>query len=329
MSVLDKRNNQFSDRIKIPIEQNVNLHEEGMPKLAFKSDGTIIAIYEIQLKSEINKFASGIRYIVSKNKGISWTEPAFLHSDTSHDNSHSFAAATRLADGEIGVAWLDQSFNPLAGGRPVMFAKTDRNNIFHNEQVVDSIACECCRIALSSKGERVAIAFRDIINESVRDIAISCSNDTGKTFTPAVSFSNDNWAIEGCPHNGPSLALSGNATYAAWFTGSLNPGVYYGELNEKQEIIHKELLSSKGRFVQICLLNDGSRVLVYNELNQGKGKLKLTKIQKRKSFVTDLNLKESSVSYPVITSFNDNKLAIAWTSEEKVYYSVVDASKIK
>src|SRR5690625_2965758 len=36
----------FSSPHAIPIEQNAAMHEEGMPKIAFKGDGSLFAMYE-------------------------------------------------------------------------------------------------------------------------------------------------------------------------------------------------------------------------------------------------------------------------------------------
>jgi YHS domain-containing protein len=237
-----------------------------------------------------------------------------------------------LSDGEVGACWLDQSFDPKVGGRPVKFAKTNPENRFQNELIIDSVACQCCRIAMSGDNGKITVAFRDIINDSIRDMSVSSSDDNGKTFTSAIPFSNDNWIINGCPHNGPSLALSGSSVYAAWFTGGQERGVYYGELNDKKEMVNKQLLSVRGRFVQLCLLKDGSRILVYNENVQGEGKsynkIVLTRFQHDKEFAEEIKTEKSMAGYPVVRAFGTDKLVVAWTSNEKVYYTVVNANDI-
>jgi len=323
----DQRNGGFSDPIAVPIEQHAALHEEGMPKLAFKRDGTIIGIYETSVSTQKNKFAGSVYYIVSRDRGRSWSAPVRLHADTTADNSHSFASIARLGDGEIGACWLDQSLDGGIG-RPVKFAKTNRDNQFGNEMLIDSLACECCRIAMASNAEgKIAIAFRDIMNDSIRDISISSSGDNGQSFSPAVSFSNDGWSIDGCPHNGPSLAVAGGAIYAAWFTGGPQRGVYYGELNASKEIVSKRLISGEGRFIQLCLLKDGSRVLAYNENiqdgDQHYAKIILNKIDGGNLFTETLYAGKSTAAYPVVQSFGENNIVVAWTDKGKAYYQLI------
>jgi YHS domain-containing protein len=333
LAYFDESNSVFSARIAIPIEQNAILHEEGMPKIAIKGDGTIIAVYETSAPTDQNPYAGFVHYIVSGDKGKTWTAPACLHTDTAAGTSHSFAAITRLNDGEIGACWLDESFDKKIGGRPVKFAKTNAANRFTNEMIIDSVACQCCRIALSSNSKgRIDIAYRDILNDSIRDMSIITSNDNGKTFASAISFSNDGWVINGCPHNGPSIASGSDTTYAAWFTGGPQKGVYYCELNENKEAVNKQLVSGQGRFIQLSLLSNGARVLAYNEpIQEGDqiySKIILNKIEQQKVFGKDINTGKTMVSYPVVQTFGNNNVLVAWKSNEKVYYAVTTAADI-
>jgi YHS domain-containing protein len=333
MAFLDEATGSFSDRITIPIEQNTNFHEEGMPKIAVKNDGTIIAVYETSAPVEKNNFAGFVHYIVSTDKGKTWSPPVSLSADTAAGTSHSFAAVTRLGDGEIGACWLDESFDKNMTGRPVKFSKTNHENRFTNEMVIDSIACQCCRIAMSSSAEgKIYVAYRDIINDSIRDMSISTSIDNGRNFTAPVPFSNDGWIINGCPHNGPSIAVTSYAAYAAWFTGGRQRGVYYCELNDKNEAINKQLVSDQGRFIQLCLLQNGSRVLAYNEnVQEGEqvySKIILNRIEQQKAFGKEINTGKTMVSYPVVKSFGNNSILVAWKSNDKVYYVVTNADDI-
>jgi hypothetical protein len=62
----------------------------------------------------------------------------------------------------------------------------------------------------------------------VRDHAITTFTDP-LTPGPIYRISVDDWAIDVCPHHGPSLALGPDGTYhAAWFTsGSARKGIFY------------------------------------------------------------------------------------------------------
>ena len=332
MAAYDKSTGRFSSQLTIPIEQNARFHEEGMPKIAIKANGTIVAVYETAAPSDSNKFAGFVHYIFSTDKGRTWTSPACIHNDTTGGKSHSFASITRLSDGEIGACWLDESLNRSAGGRPVVFAKTNGENKFGDQLIIDSLACQCCRIAINSNAAgRITVAFRDI-NDSIRDMSVCSSDDKGRTFTRAVSFSKDGWVINGCPHNGPSIASGANNIYAAWFTGGPRKGVYYCEMNERKEMLLKQLVSNHGRFIQLCLMPDGSRILAYNENAEEDGKVHskivLNKIADNKTYSTDLSTGKSMASYPVIRSFGSDKVIVAWSDNQKIYYNIKDIAGI-
>lgn len=332
MAFFDKHIKGFTDRISIPIEQNASLHEEGMPKIAIKKDGTIIAVYETSVPTDSNRFAGFVRYIVSGDRGKTWTPPACLHADTVSGKSHSFAVITRLSDGEIGACWLDETFDRKIAGRPVRFAKTNPANRFASELTIDSLACQCCRIAMSHTNGKIFVAFRDIINDSIRDMSVSTSDDNGRSFRPAFSFSNDGWVINGCPHNGPSIAAGNDAVYAAWFTGGRGKGVYYCELDKNNSARNKQLVSEHGSFVQLCLLPNGNPALAYSEtVREGDkvySQIILNKMEGGKAFGSTIETGKAMASYPVIRSFEGNGIVVAWKSDVRVYYTVTNAAAI-
>jgi hypothetical protein len=70
--------------------------------------------------------------------------------------------------------------------------------------------------------------FRNIFGGTVRDHAIMTFSDP-VTPGPAYRVSVDDWAIDICPHHGPSLALAPEGSYhAAWYTnGSARKGLFY------------------------------------------------------------------------------------------------------
>lgn len=333
MALMDEAGSGFSSRISVPIEQNTSLHEEGMPKVAMKRNGAIIAVYETSTPTDKNRFAGQVRFIVSTDKGKSWTKPLNLHADTVPGRSHSFAAITCMADGEIGAAWLDTKIGDNAHGRPVKFARTNAANGFQDEVVIDSVACECCRIAISSHaGGRVAIVYRDIIRDSIRDISIITSPDNGKSFSPAAPFSRDGWVINGCPHNGPSVALDNQLIYATWFTGGAQRGVFYSELDNKMEPVNRQMISADARFIQMCLMPDQSRILAFDESSKttdgSETRIVLNRINGSGAFTYAIEASAPSASYPVIRPLSNDKVVVAWSQDKTVRYAVVATRQI-
>ncbi|MFT3750415.1 MAG: exo-alpha-sialidase [Agriterribacter sp.] len=333
LSFLDTAAGKFYPPINIPVEQNASLHEEGMPKVAIKGNGSIVAVYEISSPTKENQWAGQVRYIQSFDKGKTWTSPHAVHADTSAWGSHSFAAITRLSNGEIGACWLDQAFNYKKSGRPVKFASTHANEGFANEVLVDSIACECCRLAIAaSEHDKVSIVYRDIINDSIRDISISTSFNNGQSFSIPTSFSDDYWNINGCPHNGPGLVNTQDATYAVWFTGGVSRGVYYGELNSSNTIVEKKQIAANGRNIQLSLLPDGSKVVVYSEnvheMDAVYSRIRIKKIENGKVYIGDITPKQAHAAYPVINTYGSNNIIVAWAESQRICYMLLKSFDI-
>jgi hypothetical protein len=68
--------------------------------------------------------------------------------------------------------------------------------------------CYCCKTTLAAGPDgRFYAAWRHVYPGNLRDIAFTMSDDGGKTFAPPVRVSEDRWVLNGCPENGPSLAV--------------------------------------------------------------------------------------------------------------------------
>lgn len=330
----NEQTQKFEGRITIPIETNTSIHEEGMPKIAFMGDGTMIATYEISNPSKKSRFGlSDILYTMSTDNGKTWTSPKSIQYGVQQAGSRSFGNMIRLDDGEIGICWLDTNPNDATSGRPVMFARTNGKKGFENGIVIESTACQCCRTALSSDGQgNVSIVFRDLLSGSVRDISVCNSSDNGRTFRKTVPFSKDHWVLEGCPHNGPSVVNKDDKTYVTWFTGSKQKGVYYAELDKNNEMLQKRQLDPNGRFVQVCLTPDGTRLVTYN-VNYQDGdslynKIKVMKINKEGFFEKEITLPHAQASYPVVQVTGAHIVVVAWTDNEKVFYKSINSQSI-
>lgn len=265
----------FSDKLSFPLTNDVATHSEGMPKVAFKKDGTIVAAYEKKTPTEANKYAGAIYYRVSSNGGKTWEREKFLHSDTIAGRSRSYFDIERLPDGEIGASWLDIKLNKETGGRSVRFSRTEGSIEFGNEVLVDSSACQCCRIDVySDMTGRVNVAYRGLMKgkmgQSIRDMKIATSGDNGKTFTPPTRISSDNWIIDGCPHTDPSLCSSKGGLYSLWYTEGNGTGIYYSfKQNGDSEFKERELVSNDGHHPQVSA-NETRFIMVWEEISEEK-----------------------------------------------------------
>lgn len=79
--------------------------------------------------------------------------------------------------------------------------------------------CYCCKTAMAVSGAWIAAAWRHVYPGNQRDIAFAQSMDGGRTFSAPVRVSADNWKFDGCPENGPAIAIDRKGiVHVAWVT---------------------------------------------------------------------------------------------------------------
>jgi hypothetical protein len=273
-AIYDTHSRSFGEPITVSGSEGSSTAAESMGKVAFKSDGTIIALFNKRFENSKSRFASAIYYTLSVDKGKSWTDPQFIHSETSQDYGRSFFSTATLADGEVATIWLDGRFGEAEKGSALFFARTENGKGFGEDICLDKNTCECCRTEILNDQEGgIHIAYRGIqlpldhLGKQVRDMVYSFSSDNGKTFTPTKVINKDNWEIEACPHTGPTLAYSKDEINALWFTGGGLPGLYFSSLKgDDQEFGAKVDISKIGRHPQMLSLEDGNLAVVWDEV---------------------------------------------------------------
>ena len=332
----DEEGKEFGEKREIPIEQNAALHEEGMPKLAVKGNGDLFALYETSTPSEGQRFGlADLRYLQSLDGGSSWSAPKSVAPEAlAKSKSSGFAGLGRLGDGEIGIIWLGSADGPGTDGRPVKFARTKPDGSIGESLVIDPGTCQCCRTAVTAgENGEVYVAYRNLLPGSIRDISMATSIDTGKSFQKPVSFSNDQWKVEGCPHNGPSLVAQGTQINATWFTDAdTHRGVNYAILTPDGTVKKRYNLSSTAQFIQNDFLVDGTPVMAYNESYNDGGsyysRIVVARLKGEDVLKAEITPKGSNAFFPVVTGLNAEELLVGWREGEGIMYKVVEVAQI-
>ncbi len=321
---------KFGDKKEIPIPANVSIHEEGMPKIAFKADGTMLATYESSTPSETKKRGiSDLSFMESHDGGYTWTTAKSVFRNKYDGSSPNFSGLNRLTDGEIGVAWLDNNPDPNVKSRPLMFAKTSKDGRFNDAVEVTSKSCECCRIAVSGDQDgQILIAFRNLTDEEVRDISMSISADDGLSFSAPADLSQDHWIVDGCPHNGPALAVGNGKRYLSWFTGvEGKEGVYYAEFDKDGKNLRRELLSEDGQFAQIVMTADETPLIAFSEYYEKDEKthmrINLAKPIDSGFKIIQISESDTDANHPVIQMLKDGSAIVGWSEDGKAVYKKV------
>ncbi len=324
----------FNNPIKVLPTIGLSPHHESMPKIAFKSDGTAIVVYSRKSPTPKNRFAGAIHYVQSKDNGAHWTNQAFLHlGDTSKGVGRGFFDVATLPDGEVGAIWLDGRKKSRAGST-LFFAKTNAHNGFQNEIELDDKTCQCCRTELYvDKDKNINATYRDIFNDSIRDMAHLYSNDTGTTFSTSKRISSDNWAINGCPHTGPTMSEDKDGLHFYWFTMGGGEGVYHTSLKEqKGKFAERSLLNTMARHPQTANTTNKGLALVWEESMEVDSILRNRigysfEQNGIKQETTFLSPDSVDASYPVVLGLPNNKILVAWNQRgqeiSQVYYQLI------
>lgn len=86
------------------------------------------------------------------------------------------------------------------------------------EQVLAPGVCYCCKTALVPASRGVLAAWRHVYAGNMRDIAFTWLGSPAAASAPA-RVSQDGWSINGCPDDGPALALgAGGRVHIVWPT---------------------------------------------------------------------------------------------------------------
>jgi hypothetical protein len=254
---------------------------------------------------------------------------------------------TVLPNGEVLTAWLDhrdvpRSTTPMTGhqhgaaatehGDSVARAQLSR--IFfaslgnpRGAQVIASGVCYCCKTSIATAPDgTVYAAWRHVYAGNVRDIAFAKSSDGGRTFDTPARVSEDNWVLDGCPENGPALAVdASNAVHAVWPTlvqesKATEPtmALFYAMSRDGRRFIARQRLPAMGvpRHVQIATLRGGNLIAAWDEQAPGVRRVAIGRARTNgvnsAHFVRE-SIGDAAASYPVIAALPDGAI-IAWTS---------------
>jgi hypothetical protein len=174
----------------------------------------------------------------STDGGASFAEP---HPITDDSTSQRFETVAIDPSGDLFVAWLDKRNAAAARkegksypGAALAFSwSSDGGASFAPARIAQDQTCECCRLAIGFAGpHRPVVAFRNIFDGTTRDHAVTTFADMA-TPGPARRISADDWKIDVCPHQGPSLAVADGTYHVTWFTdGQARQGVFYARSSD-------------------------------------------------------------------------------------------------
>jgi hypothetical protein len=313
---------------------------EQPPRAVFSGSGASRTLTVIWSKRDTGPQQSRrdvIRMSRSADGGRTFSPARFTH-DPAFSGARGWQSLSVGADGHVHAVWLDgrdaerktgehakQSGMPHKGQPP--------QDIYHStiapdggvtENLIATGVCFCCKTATAIDARGVVYAaWRHIFPGSMRDIAFATSRNGGRSFDPLVRVSEDQWELNGCPEDGPTLAVDQTGTiHIAWATvvdaGEPQKALFYSTSRDGKTFSARARLpviaAATPGHPQMTLTPDDGVAIAWDEVVGGLRRVALSRVTRAGGFrpVQILSADESA-SHPVITRVGDAVL-VAWTS---------------
>ncbi len=282
----------------------------------------------------------------SEDGGASFGAPESLPGSDAPGN-RGWESTAVAPDGRVVAIWLDHRDLAASGASMPMHhdgqahtghgdagavARAQQSRLYvarlgtSGARAIASGVCYCCSTAVAADADgSIYAAWRHVYPGNVRDIAFTSSHDGGRTFASPIRVSQDRWALDGCPENGPSLAVdSRKVVHVVWPTlvnGTgldSNLALFHASTHDGREFSARERIPTEGtpRHPQIAMAWNGSLAMVWDEQLPGTRRVVIANADIRdgglgavRRTVADTGRGE----YPAVASTSDGFI-VAWTS---------------
>lgn len=297
-----------------------------VPSVLRMDNGTLVAHW-LQ-KGGAATHAYDVKLSYSTDDGKTWSAPFQPHSDGTK-TEHGFASLFQMRGAGLGLVWLDgrgmQERDHGGAHGPndmsLRFGSFGADWKQLAEAPVDLRVCECCPTSVAMTSDGPIVAYRDRSPNEVRDIYVA-RLENGK-WTPGAPVHADDWRINACPVNGPSLSARGRDVAIAWFTAAGDKPMAFAAFSSDAgrafgKPIRLDDEASLGR-VDAELLPDGSMAAAYVEFAGQTAQFRMRRIGRdgsRSAPVTISAIAGSrSSGYPRVARV-ENELIFAWTDRQ-------------
>jgi hypothetical protein len=241
-------------------------------------------------------------------------------------------------DGAVAASHHDHA--AMANAKPDGVAMAQRSKLYLGSadgaiapHAITGGVCYCCKTALATSVDGgVFAAWRHVYPGNIRDIAFTASHDGGKTFSSPLRVSEDQWVLEGCPDDGPAMAVDAqHRIHIVWPTlitegaggQAANAGksetiaLFYAMSVDGRTFTPRQRIPTEGmpHHPQIAIGGDGALTVAWDEGANGKRRATVaqTTVDAAATGKFTRTVLADAAVYPVITATADGTVA-AWTS---------------
>jgi hypothetical protein len=267
----------------------IDSHGDARPKIVALNDGGLIASYTTRPDKQMIGTIFTTR---STDGGKSFSAPQAMLSE----GGQRFEAFAVSPKGRIYAGWLDKTHALKAkaegrefAGSGVAFATSDDGGVtFRGKSILMDHACECCKMSAAINRDGLAVfAWRQVFEDGARDHYAARLSADGATLSGG-RVSDDNWVINACPHQGPSIAIDrAGVWHLAWFTkGKNRQGLFYAQSrddgksfsapekigDDSRAPAFAALIATKDRLYRVWKEFDGATTTVPMQMSRDGGK---------------------------------------------------------
>lgn len=289
----------------------------------------------------------------SDDEGRTFTPPAALPGSEASGNRGWESIATSRSGGVVAL-WLDhrETASSKRSGAPMNHA--EHQHLESGQRPADGVAraqlsklwfarlgssdspkaltggvCYCCKTTIATDATgAIYAAWRHVYDGNVRDIAFTKSSDDGRSFAPPLRVSDDNWVLDGCPENGPTMVVDDSKRiHIVWPT--LVPGatrnseptlaLFYATSVDGKRFTARQRIPANGvpRHPQMIVDPKGGLTIAWDEQAHGTRRIALARGSVDGNgvarFVKQPVGDGVRAEYPTLASTGDRTL-VAWTS---------------
>jgi hypothetical protein len=306
----------WSDPRVIVSSDHLMVNSADVPSVRPLPDGTLVAHWMEENGPDPEAYDLRIAW---STDGRSWSTPVAPNRDKTI-SQHGFGSLFPMAGGGTGLVWLDgRATHGDEGDMQLRAAIFDKSHKQLSDTVIDTRVCECCPTSVALTADGPIAAFRNRSAGEIRDIHVT--RLVAGRWTMPVPVHRDNFKIEGCPVNGPSVAARDRDVVVAWFTAPKDVNRSYLAFSHDGgrtfgAPIRADDVESLGR-VAVALGKDGSAIVGWVESAGQMPQFSIRHVQAngtRSAAVVVAN--QSGTRYPRMALVG-NEVVLAWTESEQ------------